>query len=212
MNALRQHVVAFSAVARSALPLSGIPVRTVSSSSTSSSSHVNSSSNSSDHGIAQVRLRAFDPVSLQSVASAVVAAGVRAGLSMSGVIPRPKLTRLYTVLRSPHIDKKARDQFHMIVRSEHAVIWHSRPACPVAPQNMPFLTKWHRKRLVIVKSGTPQALGAFQAALEQVQTAWCAAVSPWKRRHLLLVFRRVTAVQVDKKGVDLNIKHMQKQV
>jgi hypothetical protein len=35
---------------------------------------------------------------------------------MSGIIPRPKLTRLYTVLRSPHIDKKARDQFHMIVR------------------------------------------------------------------------------------------------
>jgi small subunit ribosomal protein S10 len=65
-------------------------------------------------------MRAFDPVSLQSVASAVVAAGVRAGLSMSGVIPRPKLTRLYTVLRSPHIDKKARDQFHMIVRFEPA--------------------------------------------------------------------------------------------
>jgi ribosomal protein S10 len=61
-------------------------------------------------------MRAFDPVSLQSVASQVVAAGERAGLSMSGVIPRPKLTRLYTVLRSPHIDKKARDQFHMIVR------------------------------------------------------------------------------------------------
>ena len=61
-------------------------------------------------------MRAFDPVSLHSVASEVVAAGVRAGLSMSGIIPRPKLTRLYTVLRSPHIDKKARDQFHMIVR------------------------------------------------------------------------------------------------
>jgi hypothetical protein len=28
---------------------------------------------------------------------------------------------------------------------------------------------FRRKRLVIVKSGTPQALGAFQAALEQVR-------------------------------------------
>jgi hypothetical protein len=30
------------------------------------------------------------------------------------------------------------------------------------------VTRCLRKRLVIVKSGTPQALGAFQAALEQV--------------------------------------------
>ena len=118
MNYLRQRVAAFSAAARSSLSQScSIPIRTVSS---SSSSNVNSPRGSSDHGIAQVRMRAFDPVSLQSVASAVVAAGVRAGLSMSGVIPRPKLTRLYTVLRSPHIDKKARDQFHMIVRFEPA--------------------------------------------------------------------------------------------
>ena len=122
MNCLRQRVAAFSAAARSSLSQScSIPIRTVSSSSSSSSSsNVNSPRGSSDHGIAQIRMRAFDPVSLQSVASAVVAAGVRAGLSMSGVIPRPKLTRLYTVLRSPHIDKKARDQFHMIVRFEPA--------------------------------------------------------------------------------------------
>ena len=64
--------------------------------SSSSSSIVSSSKGSADHGIAQVRMRAFDLVSLQSVASQVVAAGERAGLSMSGVIPRPKLTRLYT--------------------------------------------------------------------------------------------------------------------
>ena len=85
-------------------------------SSGSSSNQVISSKSGTEHGIAQVRMRAFDPVSLQAVASQVIAAGERAGLSMSGVIPRPKLTRLYTVLRSPHIDKKARDQFHMIVR------------------------------------------------------------------------------------------------
>ena len=86
------------------------------SSGSSNSNQVNGSKSGTEHGIAQIRMRAFDPVSLQAVASQVVAAGERAGLSMSGVIPRPKLTRLYTVLRSPHIDKKARDQFHMIVR------------------------------------------------------------------------------------------------
>ena len=107
---------ASSASARIALFQTRVAFATSSSSSSNSSNIVNSPKGSADHGIAQVRMRAFDPVSLQSVASQVVAAGERAGLSMSGVIPRPKLTRLYTVLRSPHIDKKARDQFHMIVR------------------------------------------------------------------------------------------------
>jgi ribosomal protein S10 len=113
MSVLCSRIPASSAVARVALFQGCIPFRSASSSSSSSSS---SHAHSSEHGIAQVRMRGFDPVSLQSVASQVVAAGVSAGLSMSGIIPRPKLTRLYTVLRSPHIDKKARDQFHMIVR------------------------------------------------------------------------------------------------
>jgi hypothetical protein len=112
-------------------------------------------------------MRAFDPVSLQSVAAEVVAAGVRAGLSMSGVIPRPKLTRLYTVLRSPHIDKKARDQFHMIVRYDILQAFWCL-CCEILFAPVCMLTRVNRKRLVIVKSGSPQALGAFEAELEQV--------------------------------------------
>jgi ribosomal protein S10 len=115
MNHLCRRFVALSTAARAVAGQAHVVLRSAST-STSSSSPVNSSQSSPSQGIAQVRMRAFDPVSLHSVASEVVAAGVRAGLSMSGIIPRPKLTRLYTVLRSPHIDKKARDQFHMIVR------------------------------------------------------------------------------------------------
>ena len=52
---------------------------------------------------------------------------------------------------------------------------------------------------MIVKSGTPQALGAFEAALEQVPSP-CALVETFD-----------SAMQVDRKGVDLNVKHMHKQ-
>lgn len=112
MNFLCHRFLAVSVAPRSLACIARAPLMTA----MNNSSRASSSQSSPSQGIAQVRMRAFDPVSLQSVASEVVAAGIRAGLSMSGVIPRPKLTRLYTVLRSPHIDKKARDQFHMIVR------------------------------------------------------------------------------------------------
>jgi hypothetical protein len=100
---------------------------------------------------------------------------------MSGIIPRPKLTRLYTVLRSPHIDKKARDQFHMIVRSAPCLPPHSHAGC-VALSLLLRVTGCLRKRLVIVKSGTPQALGAFQAALEQVVPLRCCCRRCRRRR------------------------------
>jgi ribosomal protein S10 len=209
MNYLCRRFVALSTAARAGACQAHVALRSASTSA-SSSSPVNSSQSSPSQGIAQVRMRAFDPVSLQSVASEVVAAGVRAGLSMSGIIPRPKLTRLYTVLRSPHIDKKARDQFHMIVRCAGRAVLPTAfrapmPAVCVRKCRAVFHGR-RRKRLVIVKSGTPQALGAFQAALEQVSVLFANGHSPGACACLL-----DAAMQVDKKGVDLNVKHMNKQ-
>ncbi|MCZ8158101.1 MAG: 30S ribosomal protein S10, partial [Leptospira sp.] len=43
----------------------------------------------------------------------IVATAKRTGATVSGPIPLPTKKEIYTVLRSPHVNKKAREQFEM---------------------------------------------------------------------------------------------------
>jgi small subunit ribosomal protein S10 len=61
----------------------------------------------------RVRLRAFDAELIDQSAKSIVNAVTRAGASVSGPVPLPTKISKYTVLRSPHVNKKARDQFEM---------------------------------------------------------------------------------------------------
>jgi small subunit ribosomal protein S10 len=61
----------------------------------------------------RVRLRAFDAELIDQSAKSIVNAVTRAGAKVSGPVPLPTKINKYTVLRSPHVNKKSREQFEM---------------------------------------------------------------------------------------------------
>ncbi len=61
----------------------------------------------------RVRLRAFDAELIDQSAKSIVNAVTRAGAKVSGPVPLPTKINKYTVLKSPHVNKKAREQFEM---------------------------------------------------------------------------------------------------
>jgi len=61
----------------------------------------------------RVRLRSFDVELIDQSAKAIVQTVQKAGATVSGPIPLPTRINKYTVLRSPHVNKKSREQFEM---------------------------------------------------------------------------------------------------
>lgn len=61
----------------------------------------------------RVRLRSFDGELVDRSAKSIVQTVKRSGAIISGPIPLPVKINRYTVLRSPHVNKEAREQFEM---------------------------------------------------------------------------------------------------
>jgi small subunit ribosomal protein S10 len=61
----------------------------------------------------RIRLKAFDHRILDQSTNEIVNTAKRTGANVRGPIPLPTNMRRFTVLRSPHIDKKSREQFEM---------------------------------------------------------------------------------------------------
>lgn len=61
----------------------------------------------------RIRLRAYDHRVLDASTSEIVNTAKRTGASVRGPVPLPTRVERFTVLRSPHIDKKSMDQFEM---------------------------------------------------------------------------------------------------
>ena len=61
----------------------------------------------------RIRLKAFDHRVLDQSALEIVNTARRTGAQVRGPIPLPTRIERYTVLRSPHIDKKSREQFEI---------------------------------------------------------------------------------------------------
>ena len=61
----------------------------------------------------RIRLRAFDYRVLDQSTSEIVDTAKRTGARVAGPIPLPTLKNRWTVLRSPHVDKKSREQFEI---------------------------------------------------------------------------------------------------
>ncbi|MEB3702726.1 30S ribosomal protein S10 [Candidatus Bealeia paramacronuclearis] len=61
----------------------------------------------------RIRLRAFDYRVLDQSTSEIVNTAKRTGATVYGPIPLPTRIERFTVNRSPHIDKKSREQFEM---------------------------------------------------------------------------------------------------
>jgi small subunit ribosomal protein S10 len=61
----------------------------------------------------RIRLKAYDHKLLDQSAVEIVDTVKRTGAQVVGPIPLPKIINKYCVLRSPHVDKKSREQFEM---------------------------------------------------------------------------------------------------
>ncbi len=59
----------------------------------------------------RIKLRAYDHRLLDQSTQEIVSAAQRTGAGINGPIPLPTDMSKYTVNRSPHIDKKSREQF-----------------------------------------------------------------------------------------------------
>ena len=61
----------------------------------------------------RIRLKAYDHRLLDQSAVKIVDTAKRTGASVSGPIPLPTEKNIYTILRSPHVNKDARDQYEI---------------------------------------------------------------------------------------------------
>lgn len=81
----------------------------------------------------RIKLKSFDHNVLDKSAGEIVNTARRTGAMTSGPVPLPTRRSIYTVLRSPHVDKKSREQFEVRVH----------------------------KRLIDISQSTPQAIDAL---------------------------------------------------
>ncbi len=82
----------------------------------------------------RIRLKAYEHSTLDRSAEEIVRTARRTGAEVSGPIPLPTKRTVYTVLRSPHVNKKSREQFEIRVH----------------------------KRLIYLTNVTPKAVDALQ--------------------------------------------------
>ena len=61
----------------------------------------------------RIRLKAYDYRVLDQSTTEIVDTAKRTGARLAGPIPLPTATNKWTVLRSPHVDKKSREQFEI---------------------------------------------------------------------------------------------------
>jgi small subunit ribosomal protein S10 len=61
----------------------------------------------------RVRLRGFDVELIDQSSRAIVQTVAKAGAKVAGPVPLPTRINKFTVLRSPHVNKKSREQFEM---------------------------------------------------------------------------------------------------
>lgn len=61
----------------------------------------------------RLKLKSYDHRLLDNAVKQIVLIARRTGAQLMGPVPLPNNRRLFTVLRSPHVDKKSREQFEI---------------------------------------------------------------------------------------------------
>jgi small subunit ribosomal protein S10 len=74
----------------------------------------------SGNDIIRIRMEAYDYAALDQSAMEIVETAKRTGSIVRGPIPLPTRREIYTILSSPHVDKKARQQYE--IRTHKRVI------------------------------------------------------------------------------------------
>ena len=75
----------------------------------------------------RISLRAYDHILLDKSTDKIVKTAKSTGAIISGPIPLPTKRSIYTVLRSPHVDKKSREQFQTKIHKRRIDIINSTP-------------------------------------------------------------------------------------
>ncbi len=87
----------------------------------------------------KIRMEAYDHEILDLSAQEIADTVRRTGAKVAGPVPLPTRVERYTVLRSPHIDKKSREQFE--IRTHKRLIYIVEPTAKtseaLAKLNMP---------------------------------------------------------------------------
>ena len=75
----------------------------------------------------RISLRAYDHILLDKSTDKIVKTAKSTGAIISGPIPLTTKRSIYTVLRSPHVDKKSREQFQTKIHKRMIDIINSTP-------------------------------------------------------------------------------------
>ena len=70
----------------------------------------------------RIRLKAFDHKLLDKSTKEIISTAKRTGADVVGPVPLPTKINKFTVLRSPHVDKKSREQFEIRTHKRYLVI------------------------------------------------------------------------------------------
>ena len=83
----------------------------------------------------KIKLKAYDRVMLDKATSEIIRTAKRTGAKITGPVPLPTRKTIYTVLRSPHVNKKSREQFE--IRTHKRLIY----VVDATPETIDSLTK-----------------------------------------------------------------------
>ena len=75
----------------------------------------------------RISLRGYDHILLDKSTEKIVKTAKSTGAIISGPIPLPSRRSIYTILRSPHVNKKSREQFQTKIHKRLIDIINSTP-------------------------------------------------------------------------------------
>ncbi len=75
----------------------------------------------------RIKLKSYDHILIDKSTDKIIKTVKSTGAFVSGPIPLPTKKSVYTVLRSPHVDKKSREQFEVSTHKRVIDIHNSNP-------------------------------------------------------------------------------------
>ncbi len=75
----------------------------------------------------RIRLKAYDHKVIDQAAKQIVDTALRTGASLAGPIPLPTRRSTFTVIKSPHVYKKGREQFEMRIHKRLIDVFEPTP-------------------------------------------------------------------------------------
>ena len=96
----------------------------------------------------RIRLKAYEASTLDRSAQVICETARKTGAEIKGPVPLPTRRSVYTVLRSPHVDKKSREQFEIRTHKRLIVI------SDVTPNTVPTIDKIEIPAGVIISMKT----------------------------------------------------------